>query len=77
VCVCVAQTRAPAVHLRVKQSEVEGTVAQPHKALDWRLDWTTQAEGQQHTSPLRWKIRGFLSFRLHELGPVHVHGLSC
>jgi len=31
-CVCVAQTPTPAVHLRVKQSEVEGTAAQQHMA---------------------------------------------
>jgi len=48
---CVAQTWTPAVHLRVKQSEVEGTAARRYTALDWRR-----------------KIRGFLSFRLHELG---------
>ena len=47
---CVAHTRTPVVHLRVKHSEVEGTAAQQHM-LDWR-----------------WKIRGFLSFQLHELG---------
>jgi len=53
VYVSQTQTRTPAVHLRLKQSEseVKGTAAHQHTALDWR-----------------WEIRSFLLFRLNELG---------
>ena len=55
----VAQTRTPAVHLRVKQSEVEGTAARRHTELDcvgrfevfFRFDCTSSAPATSNHRP--------------------------